>query len=262
MKKGIYLTTITLITIICIIGGSIAHFGNFFSDIPFRFINSQITRTEDTTSDIKESASSELEIFNHIVADVDVSDIIVKHGTDYSIEYQATKKLAPTYEVKDDTLTIKQTVKHRTNKGWGTQNNSCKITITIPKNATLISLDLDSGVGDIIVDSITATELITDSSVGDTEIKHCTIDSMETDSSVGDTDIIDCGFEILDSDSDIGDISVRSAKDLSDYEIELDTNLGDVSVNNRSYKRSFSKSGSSGCSVTLDNSTGDITLTY
>ena len=260
MKKGIYLTTITVITIICIIGGSVVHFGNIFSDFPIKFINSQRIRTEDTSPSTKETSSRNLGAFDHIVADVYVTDITIKQGKDYTIAYEATKTLVPKCEVKSDTLTIKQNAKHT--RKWGTQNRNCKITITIPQNATLSTIDLDSSVGDISIDSIVADSLATDTSVGDTEIKDCNIESIETDSDVGDTNIVNCSFVDLDSDNNIGDINVSSAKDLSDYDIDLDTDIGDVYVNDRSCKRSFSKNGSSGCSVTLDNSTGDITLTY
>ena len=163
--------------------------------------------------------------------------------------------------MKNGTLTIKQTIRHRRFGDYGTHNRSCKITITIPKDATLSSIELDTSVGDISIDSIVADELITDSSVGDTKIQQCSITSIETDSSVGDTKITDCSFSDLDSDNDVGDIIVKSARDLSDYEMELDTNIGDVTINKRSHKRSYEQSGTAG-SITLDNSTGDISLSY
>lgn len=256
MKKGIYLIIITLITVICIIGGSIYHMGGIFSSLRFGFSNTE------TTSNVSDSASATLDGFDNILVDVDVSDIVITRGENYSIDYQATQNISPKYEVINDTLTIKQTINRNRLGKYGTHNRSCKITVTIPKNATLSSIDLDTGVGDIRIDSIVADELITDSSVGDTEIKQCSIESIETDSSVGDTKITDCSFSDLDSDSDVGDIHVNSAKDLSDYEIELDTNIGDVSVNGHNCRRNFSQTGSSGCSVTLDNSTGDISLSY
>ena len=178
MKKGIYLTIITIVTIICIIRGSIDHFGNFISFLPFSSWN-----TNSSNGQVSSSGTQMLEGFDNIRADVDVSDIIITRGVNYSIDYKATENIAPKYEVKNGTLTIKQTVDHHHSGGFETHNRSCTITITIPKDATLAS-------------------------------------------------------------------------------IELDTNIGDVTVNGHNCKRNFSQTGGSGCSLTLDNSTGDISLSY
>lgn len=237
MKKGIYLTIITIITVICIIGGSLYHLVNFLSFLPFH-----TTSSSSSTKEVASSASEPLDAFQNIVTDTDVADITVCTGDDYSIDYQATTKLAPKYEVKNGTLTIQQTVKHTDKWGIGIQKRRCKITITIPAETSLDSIDID---GD----------------VGDTEIKQCTIPSIETDSAVGDTDIIDCNFNKLDVDGDVGDITVQSKQDLSDYKMECDTSIGEVSVNHHSHKDNYSQRGKAG-TIILDNSTGDISVSY
>ena len=256
MKKGIYLTIITIITVICIIGGSLYHLVNFLSFLPFH-----TTSSSSSTKEVASSASEPLDAFQNIVADTDVADITVCTGDDYSIDYQATTKLAPKYEVKNGTLTIQQTVKHTDKWGIGTPKRRCKITITIPAETSLDSIDIDGDVGDITVTGITSSKLVTDNAVGDTEIKQCTIPSIETDSAVGDTDIIDCNFNKLDVDGDVGDITVQSKQDLSDYKMECDTSIGKVSVNHHSHKDNYSQRGKAG-TIILDNSTGDISVSY
>lgn len=257
MKKGIYLTIITIITVICIIGGSLYHFIHFFSFLPFH-----TTTSSSSTEEVSSSASEQLDAFNSLVADTDVADITVSTGDDYSIDYQTTDtKLAPKYEVKNGTLTIKQIVKHPTKWGIGTRNRKCKITITIPEETALDSIDIDGDVGDITIIGIASSKLVTDNAVGDTEIKQCTIPSIETDSSVGDTDIIDCNFNKLDVDGDVGDINVQSKQDLSDYKMDFDTSIGEVSVNQRSHKDNYTQRGKAG-TIILDNSTGDISVSY
>ena len=71
MKKGIYLTIITIITVICIIGGSLYHLVNFFSYFPF---HSTGTSTNGTEESIDSASIKQLEGFDNIWADVDVSD--------------------------------------------------------------------------------------------------------------------------------------------------------------------------------------------
>lgn len=257
MKKGIYLTIITVITVFCIIFGSAYHFGGFFSSLPFIGFG-----TYDASGSTKETSSLNLGVFDNIVADVSISDFTITHGDDYTVSYEATQTIIPKLKVKNGTLYIDQSVKRRLWGGFGTQNRNCTITITIPENTRLTDISLDSGVGDISIDSITADSLTTDTSVGDTEIKDCDIESIDADNDVGDITLSNCSFVDLDVDNNVGNITVSSTRDLSDYDIDLDTSIGVVSVNDHNCKREFSQDGDSDGSVTLDNSTGDITLKY
>ena len=61
----------------------------------------------------------------------------------------------------------------------------------------------------------------------------------------------------------VGNIDVESNTDLSDYNIDMETSIGDVKVNGADHKRSFSQDGTDrGKSVNLTNDTGDIDLKY
>ena len=81
------------------------------------------------------------------------------------------------------------------------------------------------------------------------------------DTSVGDTVIKDNIFEKLYVDGSVGDVKVSSSKDLSDYAYDLDTSIGDVSINGVSHKKEYQQKGTGG-KITVDNSTGDISITY
>ena len=257
MKKGIYLTIITLVTVVCIIFGSITHILGFVSALPFGNFYSN-----ETSADTTETSSRNLGSFYNIVADVSISDFTITHGDDYTVSYEATQTIIPKLKVKNGTLYIDQSVKRRLWGGFGTQNRNCTLSITLPENATLSDITLDSGVGSVSIDSIVADSLSIDTGVGDTEIKDCDIESIDADNDVGDITLSNCSFLDLDVDNSVGDITVSSARDLSDYDIDLDTSIGDVYVNDHSCKREFSQDGNSDGSVTLDNSTGDITLKY
>ena len=61
--------------------------------------------------------------------------------------------------------------------------------------------------------------------------------------------------------NNVGDVKVSSSKDLSGYAYDLDTSIGDVSINGVSHKKEYQQKGSDG-KITVDNSTGDISITY
>ena len=63
MKKGIYLNIITIITVICIIGGSLYHLVNFLSFLPFH-----TTTSGSSTKEVASSASEPLDAFQNIMA--------------------------------------------------------------------------------------------------------------------------------------------------------------------------------------------------
>lgn len=257
MKKKIYLTVLTLVTVLCIIFGSIYHLApiardGFLSMLPI-FSNSE----SQNAGSLKNSESIPLDAFSKIDINTDVASITICTGDDYSICYQANEKLIPTYKVQNNVLKVTQEF-HFKNVF---NNSKCRITITVPAQTSLDAVDITNNVGDIIINDIISEKLTTDSNVGDQSIEQCDISRIKMDSSVGDTDIKNCSFSFIDIDGDVGDVCIRSNHDLSQFEIDLDTSVGDVSVNRNDYKHNYTQKGNEG-SIRVDNSTGDISLIY
>ena len=154
MKKNIYLTVITIITIICIIAGTCYHvigWGvHFFSEQPFI---SHILGDNDTESESLNQTTETLDSFDNMNLDISVSDLTVTTGDSYSISYDTNRaSLIPKYEVSHGTLTVTQKSKH--NNFWGSTH--CAITITVPESAVLSNLTADGSVGDVLFQNIQA----------------------------------------------------------------------------------------------------------
>ena len=260
MKKNIYLTVITIITIICIIAGTCYHvigWGvHFFSEQPFI---SHILGDNDTESESLNQTTETLDSFDNTKLDISVSDLTITTGDSYSISYDTNRAvLIPKYEVSHGTLTVTQKSKH--NNFWGSTH--CAITITVPENTVLNNLTADGSVGDVLFKDIQAQKSTLDFSVGDLDLENCALGDCSIDTSTGDIDVQDCTFGNMGIDTSVGDVSVSVSQDLASYDMTLDTGVGEVTVNGGSHKDHYESRGDSSNTFTVDNSTGDISVNY
>lgn len=255
MKKNIYLTILTIVTVLCIIGGTCYHVIGWGVSLA-----KGITRnfSQNTTENVGKLTKDTVNLdgFSNITADVNVMDLTVTIGKNYSISYSANEKLIPEYEVKDNTLTLKQKDLKFNNLAG---NKKCIVTITIPDS--LQTVQIDANVGDVDLDGISAESLVLEANVGDVDITACSFKQMKTDAAVGDVNVEDINFENMEISNDVGDVSV-SAGDLSNYQMEFSTDVGEVSVNDNNYRKSYNQSGDSDCRLVIDNNTGDIEVDY
>lgn len=281
MKKNVYLIILTLITIICIVGGTCYHLVgwgvSFLSHLPFASFYSDSDDTESSGTTLSTDTVS-LPSFNTVKIDSKVMNLSIEKGDDYSIQCETTEKLNPKYEIKDNTLIVSQKQKIKIHNFMNTQK--CSVHITIPEDTTLELINVDGSIGDINLSNLDVTTLKIDNSVGDVKMDDCKTDSIDVDTStgdvklngceaneinvdtsVGDTVLKDIIFEKLYVDGSVGDVKVSSPKDLSDYAYDLDTSIGDVSINGVSHKKEYQQKGTAG-KITVDNSTGDISITY
>ena len=281
MKKNVYLIILTLVTVICIIGGTCYHLVgwgvSFLSHLPFASFYSDSDDTESSGTTLSTDTVS-LPSFNTVKIDSKVMNLSIEKGDDYSIQCDSTEKLNPKYEIKDNTLIVSQKQKIKIHNFMNTQK--CSVHITIPEDTTLELINVDGATGDINLSNLDVTTLKIDNSVGDVKMDDCKTDSIDidtstgdvklngceaneinVDTSVGDTVLKDIIFEKLYVDGSVGDVKVSSPKDLSDYAYDLDTSIGEVSINGVSHKKEYQQKGTGG-KITVDNSTGDISITY
>jgi DUF4097 and DUF4098 domain-containing protein YvlB len=230
MKKNTYLIIITVITVCCIIGGTAYHMLGWFS----------FSKTFDSGSSSFDMALSD---FSEISIDCSVVDLTIKSGSDYRLSFSGVSDLEPTVSVKKGVLTIKQP----NSINIGIHNTySCEMTLTVPADCKLDSIDVSSDVGDILFDGLTAS-------------------TVSVSSDVGNITLTGCDFSEFDATSDIGDIEFHSGVDLSDAKFSLITDLGTVSVNGTSHKTEFQQESSDKemtRSLSAETSIGDISIEY
>lgn len=257
MKKNIYLTILTIVTVLCIIGGTCYHVIGWGVSLA-----KGITRnfSQNTTENVGKLTKDtvNLDAFSNITADVKVMDLTMTKGSDFSISYSASENLVPEYDVDDGTLVLTQKGL-KSSSLMGMDSKKCSVTITVPED--LQTVDINANVGDINVNQITAENLFLNANVGDIDVNACSFEKVVSDANVGDVDFENISFQNMEISNDVGDVSV-SAKALSDYQMELTTDVGEVSVNDNNYRKSYNQSGDSNCKLVIDNNTGDIEVEY
>lgn len=248
MKKTVYLIIISVLTIGCIIFGSLYHTrGNHFFD--FRnwvSFSKSISDSDDWDFDdyevgsnriVKGEIDEKLPAFTDIEVKANVMNLVIGYGSDFRIESTYGREyLRPIFEVKNGTLKIEQHMPKHT-RG----NNNCKTVISIPKNASLEDMNLKLNVGEV---------RIADISGKDCEIKN----------NVGEVDLDKVDFNDISVKNNVGEVHISVNGDLDDYSLDVATDVGELSVDGRNYKKSYSKKGNAKKSIEVKTNVGEIRI--
>lgn len=172
--------------------------------------------------------------FNQLKVSAAITDISVKYGDKYNVEYEGPKNLKPTVSRKNGSLTIKQSA-----SGIHRINGDPTITITVPKHL-LKSLNLSTDDGDIEVENIATTNPI----------------SLNTDD--GDIDINNLKSPSGKIDTSDGDITISKLNSKNGFKINTDD--GDIKVKGDSSSDTFTQNKNSANVLTASTQDGDIKI--
>lgn len=233
MKKNIYLIIITIITVVCIIAGSLYHIGGFALGL----FDNLIPRSDKSPGNV---CTEELSVdeFSNLVFDTTISNINVKTGDSYMVSYKCNERLVPKIKSSGDTLTISQ------NKGSNyRRNTTSEITVTIPEGAALNKLSFDTGVGDLYV-------------------TDCSFAICDVDGGTGNLSFENCAFDEMDIDGGTGNITVTSSQSLDGYMMDLDSGTGDITINGNDYDDEYEVNEHAKKHLVIDSGLGDIVVKY
>ena len=100
MKKNIYLTILTIVTVACIIFGSLYHIIGFGSEIA-DYLSLPFFEEKESANNSMNTDTLTPEAFTCIKGDFSVIDLTICPGSSYKISYNGNKKFAPEYSVTD-----------------------------------------------------------------------------------------------------------------------------------------------------------------
>lgn len=209
MSKRIYLSIIYFITLICIIIGVL---GNVFNISPF-------TRITMASSGKYIENSSTYDNVSDISIDMNLGSVEIKKGSKLEVIYTGAEKFKPAVSVSGNSLNIEQHVK--VHLMTNIKNSDCTLTITIPDNVSLNSIQADLNMGDI--------------------------------------KLTNCNSDVLNLSVDMGSLKI-SGMDIDKYSANLSVDLGDIKVNDSTYSHSYTNNAGSGKSINADVNMGDIKI--
>ena len=241
MKKNTLLIILGLITILCIIFGSVKHIGGGIKALREWGI-SEYDDWDDSDKNDSESKSSfnqTLEAFSEIKMNTGIAEVKIEEGNQYQIECNFSKSwLKPSFSVKNGTLEISQQRKKGPTLGG---NHVCRITLKVPSGTKLDKININSNVGDLKLRDISAEKIDLNLNVGEVTVRRV-------------------DFTKLDVNNNVGEISIEPVDDIANYDISIETDVGDVSVDGRSYKRNYASKGNGNKKIKAQTNVGEVRI--
>ena len=139
------------------------------------------------------------------------------------------------------------------------KNSDCTLTITIPDNVSLNSIQADLNMGDMDVNNIHASSGDFSVDMGSLKIADSSIKNLNADNNMGDIKLTNCGSDVLNLSVDMGSLKI-SGMDIDKYSANLSVDLGDIKVNDSTYSHSYTNNAGSGKSINADVNMGDIKI--
>ena len=235
MKKTILLIVLGILTVFCICYGTAKHMGGIN---PFSRSSWIEDDSEDEMVNGKYAIDQKLAGFSELRIDARVMSITIEEGPEFSVEGSYNKTyLKPFIELKNNVLEIKQAEQKKSKINTGSQ--TCRLVITVPSNAKLDRIKIDSNVGDIKVRELTAREI-------------------DIDTNVGQIDVRKVDFEECKCNSNVGEVEINPVKSIDEYNMSLSTDVGQVNVGGNSFKRSYNSRISGNMKIKVDTNVGEI----
>ena len=194
--------------------------------------------------------TEKIEDFNKIEIKTSVVDVILRTGSEFSVQYRTPEDLVPSIENKNGTLKIKSEMKNSIFLfgGWSTDEEEY-IIVTIPENDNKErEADIETSTGDVKLENGLSFFGKLTTSTGDIRLSGVeTGDSLKIYTSTGDTYIDNCKMNSLRTESSTGEVFITNSKIEKEYSAV--TSTGDMKVNDFSTDR-----------LIIEGSTSDITL--
>ncbi len=235
----IYITVLSLITVVAIMVGCFIHIfnrGHFSWNIGH---SKAVSDTVALSGDV-----------DTIEVDIKYAGLTVEYGDDVHVEYNLPESYIPEIGLKNGVLSVVMSNSIRIgDSGW----NDFEIKIVIPEGTELDKLDLKLDAGNIEMSDITANDVKIECDAGNIELEGIVADSFDVDVDAGNIDfrkitadtvsikadagnieLRNCTIDIFNADADAGNIETHDctitrgsvSTDLGN--IDLDGEIGDV----------------------------------
>ncbi len=254
--KTTYIRMMTVITILCVVFGTLYHMGNFFYNIGAL----PVTLFRNTGIAAKNVGSKEsFEDVQSIDLKVDCMEVTMKShaGEKVLLSYSGQEKLRPEFSFHSGKLEIKQKKKGKVNLA----SIESKLTIELPEGKPLDRLSVDIDMGNIEMEDFDTEKFDLNLDMGNVEGKDFTAEKMDIDADMGNVTFEDVQINNLTADADMGNVIIHSKKDLSNHTFTCKADLGNIEINGDNVGKTWSASGSEG-KYELETDLGNISVDY
>lgn len=270
MKKTVYLSILTIATMVCILVGIAIHvIGGGLGSL-FGFGGKNTVDEGSTTSYAKK-----VDAFTAIDMDLAAVELNIETGDDYAVDYQGISDLRPQVKMDGQKLVIKGSGK----KVHFTPKMECKLTVTMPDGVKLSQVNLDIDAGDVEIRNMNAEKLSIDVDAGNIEIydgsfadvsvdvdagnvsfENCLTQNVKADADLGNIEWKHCTFDTIIANADMGNVEAHSSQSLQEYKMNFEVDLGNIDVFGKSYSDNYRADGDASKYIEISVNLGNITV--
>ncbi|MCR5655320.1 MAG: DUF4097 domain-containing protein [Lachnospiraceae bacterium] len=218
----IYITVLTVITILVILAGIYIH---VFRPVSGFF--SGLGRDGSFGENVTDTISVDEEV-TAVSVDVDAAEISVKSGEETSVKYNMPSNLVPKVSVEDGVLKVTSKVKHNVDFHFF-GSREYRIDIVVKRGTALEDISFIADAGDISIDEIETKDMSIDADAGDIEMEAIKADKISIKTDAGNIELGNSKIGTYDIDSDAGNVEVDDST-IKEFRVKVDA--GNVEVEN------------------------------
>ena len=217
-----------------------------------------------------------LGVFNSIDADISLGNVEVVYADDYTLSITRSETMSgyePAWEVRDGVLRLRDGDLPRQaqvdswddlKKLFNVNHWSVEVVITVPEGAALDNINVETGVGNVLLWGVSVETVTAETGVGKVEcFEAWNARKLELTTGVGDVTL---GMSEVRSglaatlESGTGNVEVDLGCSESDCAYELESGLGLVTVNGVVRGSSAERGGSAPCRLIAESGTGSVNV--
>lgn len=140
------------------------------------------------------------------------------------------------------------------------KDDSIKIVVYLPKNIKLEQVKLEANASTIDVEKLSIGDILeVECNVGEITLNNIEAGFVDVNCNVGDIDVDIMSMDGMKVGCNVGNIDVNINESISKFNYEIDANIGDVEINNKSYKE-YSKNQEGDSTIDIECNVGDVKL--
>lgn len=218
--KTLYIILIFVITAIVIGVALGVRLNNFVLPYAGKHLHRYLS-AKDMVSD-----SVSLSAFQNIDLDMNMVNLKLKEGEEFRAEYNFPKSIAPSFEVKDDTLYIEQHGDYiRFNN---TRQDDFQLTLIVPKGTALDELRIDVDAGNVKLSDFNLNTLNIEADAANIDLSDITANHTKLEADAGNIETNQCSLGGLTVETDAGRVKMRK---LTARNLKVGTDIGAIKLN-------------------------------
>lgn len=231
-----------------------------YTDSLYTFpIDNEISASEESpTGDGYSSIRGEQ--FSGVDIEAGLADVTILTGEDYAVElaWDSDGSYSLSGTVRNGVLNVTSSQKRL----GGTSDHSASVMITVPAGVTLREIDVEVGLGDVSLDSVSANDVSCETGLGDVWLWNVTAGEASASTGTGDISWEGALSRETELETGLGDIWVYAAGPADRWSYELNSGLGQVEVDGVILGSSAKQRGGSAGELEASSGMGDVTVEF